>query len=77
MKVLVTWAAGVVGTSNPEKAKREYDVRLAVGHNDYRDMPPEHLLAKLQPRGCLVDVKALLERERFSARDASSSYWRL
>lgn len=48
---------------------------LAVAHDAYRAMVASDFLARLAPRGCLVDVKGLLDPAPFRA--AGVAVWRL
>ena len=75
--------------ADPEAAWNEYGVRLcawerlpkadalilAVPHRAFLDLGVEQYLSKIEPRGCLVDIKAVLPWESFCAEGIS--VWRL
>ena len=48
---------------------------LAVAHKDYLAMPIEDLLAKAVPKGCVIDVKSVLDRSAVAAN--GMTLWRL
>lgn len=48
---------------------------LAVGHNKYKNMPLDKLLANLNPGGVIMDVKSLLPKEEIKSR--GFMLWRL
>ena len=50
-------------------------VVLAVAHREYLGMPIEALTASLQPGGSVIDVKAVLPREKIAA--LGFAVWRL
>ena len=50
-------------------------VVLAVAHREYLGMPIEALTASLQPGGSVIDVKAVLSREKLAA--LGFAVWRL
>lgn len=71
------------------EAEHEYGVRLtafkdlpkvdllvfAVGHNEYKEMPLDQLLANVNPGGVILDVKSILPREEVKKR--GFILWRL
>jgi UDP-N-acetyl-D-galactosamine dehydrogenase len=73
----------------PEEARREYGIELArweelpradalvlaVAHREYLSMPLAELLAKVDPAGCVIDVKSALDREAIEAKGLH--FWRL
>jgi UDP-N-acetyl-D-galactosamine dehydrogenase len=75
--------------ADPDEARREYGVTLtawehlptvdalilAVAHRQYRQMDVDRFLNKLHNPGCVIDVKSILDRDRFEA--AGVSFWRL
>lgn len=48
---------------------------LAVAHREFLSMPPEKLLEKVVPAGCVIDVKSVLDREML--RERGFRVWRL
>jgi UDP-N-acetyl-D-galactosamine dehydrogenase len=74
---------------NAADAKHEYGVDLcswddlppcdalilAVAHREFVEMPLEKLTSKVQPSGCVVDVKSRLDKDRVQA--LGFSLWRL
>lgn len=72
-----------------DEAMHEYGVQLrdwdelpvaaaivaAVGHQAYLDMPPQQLLARLEPGGVFADVKSCHDKKALAAGGAS--VWRL
>jgi UDP-N-acetyl-D-glucosamine/UDP-N-acetyl-D-galactosamine dehydrogenase len=73
----------------PDEALHEYGVRLAdwdtlpaadalilaVPHRQFLELAPAELMKKVVRRGCVIDVKAILEREAF--RREGLTVWRL
>jgi UDP-N-acetyl-D-glucosamine/UDP-N-acetyl-D-galactosamine dehydrogenase len=71
------------------EALHEYDVRLrswedlppadalvlAVGHRQFLELPPSAYLQKIVRRGCLIDVKSMLDADPF--RREGLQVWRL
>lgn len=63
-------------TLSPWDDMKDLDaVILAVGHNFYRDASVETYADKLIHRGCLVDVKSILDVEE--TKKKGLNYWRL
>jgi UDP-N-acetyl-D-galactosamine dehydrogenase len=58
-----------------EKLPKADAIVVAVAHREYLAMPVEQLSAALVPGGCVIDVKAVLPRERLAAR--GHPVWRL
>ena len=50
-------------------------VVLAVAHQDYVKMPLDQLVSKVKPRGCVIDVKSVLDRGALQAKGLY--FWRL
>jgi len=75
--------------ADPEQVWHEYQIRLcaweslpvadglilAVSHAPYLQLPATDLLAKIEPRGCLVDIKSVLDPAPF--RLVGINVWRL
>ncbi len=75
--------------ASPDEARREYGVELvpwealpqavavvaAVAHQAYRELPEQDLLARLEPRGVLMDVKGMFDADALRARGLH--VWRL
>ena len=64
-------STGVTATSN-----QQIDALvLAVAHERFLSLSLDELLAKLQPGGCIIDVKSALDRRELEARGVR--LWRL
>ena len=75
--------------ADPNKVQREYGLSLtcweqlpqadalviAVPHEAFKTQCLEKMSLKLLPRGCVVDVKSVLDRQQFV--DSGYSFWRL
>ena len=48
---------------------------VAVPHDEFKTRSMEKMSKKLAPRGCIVDVKSILDRQQFV--DRGYSFWRL
>jgi len=74
---------------SPEDAKSHFDITLskweemaglggliiAVPHKKYRSMRIETFIQKIQPKGCLIDVKSILNPQE--VKKAGIHFWRL
>ncbi|MCK3860985.1 nucleotide sugar dehydrogenase [Pseudomonas sp. B329] len=75
--------------ADPNKVQREYGLSLtcweqlpqadalvvAVPHEEFKTQYLNQMSLKLLPRGCVVDVKSVLDRQQFI--DSGYSFWRL
>jgi UDP-N-acetyl-D-galactosamine dehydrogenase len=75
--------------ADPAEAARLYGLRLcdwdeladlgalvvAVAHKAYRKIPPQAISAMLSPKGCLIDVKSILDPSEVGQNGAR--FWRL
>jgi UDP-N-acetyl-D-galactosamine dehydrogenase len=50
-------------------------VIIAVGHKAYKNIPLDKLLNRLNPNGCIVDIKSILDVSE--VKKSSINYWRL
>jgi UDP-N-acetyl-D-galactosamine dehydrogenase len=58
-----------------EMLPRADAIVLAVAHREFREMPPDQLLSKVEKGGCVIDVKAALDRNAVESR--GFRIWRL
>lgn len=75
--------------ADPEEALQEYNIKLtdwqdlpqgdaivaSVAHKHYKELTLSEIAGKATKRGCLIDVKAIFDAERFS--QAGMPVWRL
>jgi UDP-N-acetyl-D-galactosamine dehydrogenase len=75
--------------ADPAEAQHEYGLELCawdelepadalvleVPHREFLELPTAQLIAKATPRGCIIDVKSVLERSEFES--LTQELWRL
>ncbi|MFZ2630844.1 MAG: nucleotide sugar dehydrogenase [Desulfosalsimonadaceae bacterium] len=61
---------------SPWDAMKDLDAMIiAVGHGVYRQLPLDDLIHRLNPAGCIVDIKSILDIS--AVKKAGVNYWRL
>ena len=50
-------------------------VIIAVGHQLYKSIPLDKLINRLNPNGCIVDIKSILDVSE--VKKTGVNYWRL
>ena len=70
---LLGWKA--VGYTEISKSNIKKAVIIAVPHRQFAELSAQYFIDTLQPGGCIIDVKSMLDMEELQAKDCR--FWRL